>query len=318
MLSRVAESLYWLGRYVERAENVSRLLTVTTELSVELEGLDDELAQAQWDELLVAVSGKPAKPLEFSPESGLALPYIRWLLLDDDNPVSVRHSLSRARDNARSVREALTREVFLDLNEAFRDLERLGRRLPPDPVRAAVEVSGTHRDIRRVLGSMELTLSRDLGWTFLKMGEAVERAQRTLTVLRARVPSLGAPPDERELPLFYARWRSLLRSLASLENYRSAHGGSLDPDSVLRFLLFETSAPRSVSCGITRLAAYLDRLPRADADGSARRIVGRIDATLRYDGDERLAKEGPVAFCERLGEQLADAHGEIARLYFRV
>jgi uncharacterized alpha-E superfamily protein len=317
MLARVAESLYWMGRYVERAENVARLLTVTTELAVELEGLDDALAQAQWDELLAAVSASPQRPLDFSPESGLALPYVRWLLLDEENPVSVRHSLARARDNARGVREALTREVFLDLNETFRNLERLGRRLPRDPVRAATEVSGTHRDIRRVLGSMELTLSRDLGWTFLKMGEAVERVQRTLTVLRTRVPSLGTTPEVSALPLFYARWRALLRSLASLENYRSARGANLDPDQVLRFLLFEASAPRSVACGVTRLAAYLERLPRAEAAGAARRLIGRIDATLRYEGEDRLAKEGPVLLCEQLGLQLGDAHDELSRVYFR-
>ena len=90
MLSRVAESLYWIGRYLERAENVNRLLLVTTEVAVEIEGLDDSLAQTQWDELLTAVGSSPDPDLHFSPESGLALPYVHWLLLDDDNPVSVR------------------------------------------------------------------------------------------------------------------------------------------------------------------------------------------------------------------------------------
>lgn len=317
MLSRVAESLYWLGRYVERAENVSRLLTVTTELATELEGIDDNLAQDQWDELIAAVGCSPDQDLEFSREAGLALPYVRWLLLDDDNPVSVRHSLSRARDNARSVREALTREVFLDLNEAFRNLDRLGRRLPRDPVSAATEVAGTHRDIRRVLGSMELTLSRDLGWTFLKMGEAVERAQRTLTVLRARLPQLSSAPEERDLPLYYARWRSLLRSLASLENYRAERGAGLDADSVLRFLLFEVTSPRSVSCCVTRLAGYMNRLPRADAAASARRILGRVDALLRYEGEERLAKDGPMVLCQQVEAELGSVHDEIVRVYFR-
>jgi len=317
VLSRVAESLYWMGRYVERAENVARLLTVTAELATELEGLDDALAQAQWDELLAAVGASPESALDFSREGGLALPYVRWLLLDEANPMSVRHSLGRARENARSVREAITREVFLDLNESHRNLDRLVRRLPRDPVRAATEVAGTHQDIRRVLGSMELTLSRDLGWTFLKMGEAVERAQRTLTVLGARLPTLGTTPEEGDLPLFYARWRALLRSVASLENYRSVHGAALEPASVLRFLLFHAAAPRSVACGVTRLAAYLERLPRADEGGAARRIVGRMDAMLRYDGEERLAKEGPVWLCEHLAGELAAAHDEIARMYFR-
>jgi uncharacterized alpha-E superfamily protein len=255
--------------------------------------------------------------LDYSPESGLSLPYVRWLLLDEDNPVSVRHSLARARDNARSVREALTREVFLDLNESFRNLERLGRRLPRDPVRAAAEVSGTHSDIRRILGSIELTLSRDTGWTFLKMGEAVERVQRTLTVLSTRLPTLGTSPEASDVPLYYARWRALLRSLASLENYRSMHGASLEPSGVLRFLLFQVSSPRSVACGVPRLASYLERLPRPDASEAARRIVGRMGATLLYDGEDRLAKEGPIWLCEQFNLQLAAAHDEIARVYFR-
>ena len=109
MLSRVAESLYWIGRYLERAENVNRLLLVTTEVAVEIEGLDDSLAQAQWDELLVAVGSNPDPGLMFSPELGLALPYLKWLLLDDENPVSVRKSLGLARENARGAREAITR-----------------------------------------------------------------------------------------------------------------------------------------------------------------------------------------------------------------
>jgi uncharacterized alpha-E superfamily protein len=242
---------------------------------------------------------------------------VRWLLFDVDNPVSVRHSLARARDNARGVREVLTREVFVDLNECHRTLDRLARRMPRDPVSAVHEVSGTHSDIRRVLGSMELTLSRDLGWTFLKMGEAIERVQRTLTVLRARIPTLWERPADVDLPLYYARWRALLRSLASLENYRSQRGAGLDPDSVLRFLLFETTSPRSVSCCVTRLAAYLDRLPPSDVAGEARRILGRVDALLRYEGEERLVKDGPLALCQQLEEQLASVHGEVVRVYFR-
>ena len=96
MLSRVAHSLYWIGRYLERAENLSRLLLVTSEVSVEIEGLDDKLAQCQWDELLASVSSAGDPGLDFSRESGLLLPYFQWLFLDEANPISVRASKESA------------------------------------------------------------------------------------------------------------------------------------------------------------------------------------------------------------------------------
>lgn len=314
MLSRVADALYWMGRYIERAENVTRLLMVTTELAIEVEGLDDRRAQSEWDELLAGVSGSAPENLDFSPDSGLALPYIRWLLLDEDNPVSVRHSLGRARANARSIREALTREVFEDLNEGYRDLLALGGRLA-DPVEAYDDVARTHRDLRTMLGAIEHTLSRDEGWTFMKLGEAMERTQRTLLVLRAKLPSLRAERPAEDLPLFFARWRAVLRSLASLENYRAAHGADLEPGRVLQFLLLEITAPRSLLCGLTRLRSYLARLPRGETASEAERVLGRLEAALRYDHESIL--QGDVAkFFGDASEKLVVAHEAISQQYF--
>ena len=317
MLSRVAESLYWIGRYLERAENVTRLLMVTTEVAVEIEGLDDALAQAQWDELLAAVGADGGPPIRFSQEDGLSLPYVRWLLLDEGNPVSVRKSLAHARENARSVREALTLEVFLDLNESHRELDRLRDEVPGDPVRALDDVGRTHRAIRTILGSIEHTLSRDEGWSFMKLGEAFERTQRTLWVLGTRLPGLEKL-GSGDLPVYYGLWRALLRAPASLENYRTLHGAHLDPATVLRFLLFEPSAPRSVRCGVLRIATYLDRLPGGVDSDEARRIVGRLDARLRYDAEEILNAKGAVEFCAATSRSIAEAHDAVGRGFFRV
>ena len=316
MLSRVAESLFWIGRYLERAENVNRLLLVTTEIAVEIEGLDEKLAQAQWDELLAAVGSEPGTTLEFSPATGLALPYVRWLLLDDENPISVRRSLALARENARSAREALTREVFLDLNECHRELDRLSRNIPTDPVQALDEVGRTHRAIRTILGAIEHTLSRDEGWTFMKLGEALERSECTLWILGTRLPRLEEL-DSRDLPLLNALWRGLLRSTASLENYRAIHGAGMDPESLIRFLLFEPTAPRSIRCGAMRMARYLDRLPPGGVADEARRIVGRLEAQLHYAPEEILADPGPVAFCAEAREQIHKAQAAIDRGYFK-
>ena len=315
MLSRVADSLYWFGRYLERAENVARLLYVASETAVELEGLDETLAQAEWDDLLAAVPGSEGGGFGFSLEEGLAIPYVRWLLLADDNPVSVRHSLGQARENARSVREALTKEVFLNLNEAYRQLDRSRRRAARDPVSARQEVVRIHGAILTTLGAIEHTMSRDQGWNFMKLGEAIERVQRTLLVLRAKLPVL-AQEGSPDLPLFYARWRGLLRSVASLENYRVARGGQLDPEQIVRFLLFDRSAPRSVLCGVNRIRGYLDRLPGGHATSEVDRILGRLHATLSYDDEAIMTKSELPVFCAESAAGLVAAHEAIVREHF--
>ncbi len=314
MLARVADALYWLGRYLERAENVTRLLHVTSELTVELEGLDETLAQTEWDTLLAAIPGAERARLDFSPAAGLSVPYVGALLLDDANLVSVRHSLGMARENARAIREVLTREVFQQLNEAWRELERHGRRPPRDPAAALDIVNQTQQAILTTLGAIEHTLSRDQGWTFMKLGEALERTLRTGLVLRAKLPALRE--KEADPPLVYARWRSLLRGVASLENFRRVHGAGLEPDRVLHFLLFDPVAPRSVRCGVTRMKGYLDQLPEASEVSRADRILGRLLAALRYEDQEILAAPDPLPFLDRLISALGETHEAVARQYF--
>ncbi|MFP8873004.1 MAG: alpha-E domain-containing protein, partial [Myxococcota bacterium] len=94
-------------------------------------------------------------------------------------------------------------------------------------------------------------------------------------------------------------------------------GAGLDPDSVLRFLLFEPTAPRSVRCGVLRIAQYLERLPAVGAATEARRVIGRLEAHLHYDADEILAKQRAVDFCANVSRQLATAHDAVNRGFFR-
>lgn len=314
MLSRVADALYWLGRYLERAENVTRLVLVTSEFAVELEGLDEKLAQAEWDFLLAALPGTETARLDFSPSSGLWVPYVSTLLLDERCPVSTIHSVGRARENARAVREALTREVFLNLNEAWRDLARRQRARLKDPTAALKIVADTHQSLMTTLGSVENTMTRDQGWTFMKLGEALERTMRTARILGIKLPALTAAPPGVDPPLVYARWRSLLRSVASLENFRRVHRAFMEPDAVLRFLLLDPVAPRSIRCGLERMSGYLDRLPSGTETSPADRLLGRLLAEVRYD-DERILRD-PVDFVARVADRLAETHEAIARQYF--
>ena len=119
MLSRVADALYWMGRYLERSENITRLLLVTEDFSSETQGLAEQVAHSAWKDLLaIFPSAQVAPPASaFAP---MSQPYLVGFFLDGANQYSVIYSLRRARENAPSVREALTVEVFLALNETYR------------------------------------------------------------------------------------------------------------------------------------------------------------------------------------------------------
>ncbi|MGH0029462.1 MAG: alpha-E domain-containing protein [Myxococcota bacterium] len=312
MLSRVAGSLYWMGRYLERAENVARLLLVTAEDTTDLEGLDEVRARAEWEDLARAVPSWDPPDLSLGAEQR-TIACIESLLLDPESPVSVRSTLGAARENARGVREALTREVFENLNEAHQDLRR--RRRFRDRVVALDAVRDSHRAILTTLGAIELTLSRDQGWTFMKLGEAIARTLRTLLVLRARLPGLRSAADA-DLPLYYARWRATLRSVASLENHRRTRGSVVDADAVVRFLLFEANAPRSVRCGLARVKRYVDTLPRPGGATSASRIAGRLLARIEYDDEAILEEPDLTPFCDEMVAGVRRLHDSVERQYF--
>jgi len=132
ILSRVADGLYWMGRYLERAENAARLLMVSEELSTEVLGLDENLARGEWRDLRSIFPGFPDGEPPSRSLAALASTSLRGLSIDPENRYSVFYSLRKARENARSVREALSLEVFINLNETYRELEGQTRRALAD------------------------------------------------------------------------------------------------------------------------------------------------------------------------------------------
>ena len=299
MLTRVANSLYWMGRYIERTENTTRLLNVANEFSLELENLDERRARAEWN----CVSAGLPTPVPIGDESKpipeLTLDYFNSYLLDESNPVSVISSLARARENARSIGETLTREVQYNLNEAYSQLAAHRKKGVQSALRASDIAAATHRAILTMLGAIEHTLTRDQGWNYLKVGEAMERTQRTLFVLKAKLPDLQSMDDACDPALFFASWTSLLRSLASLENYRQRFGTRFEPDNVLRFMLFDPGTPRAVNCGVRRMTLYLNGLP-STAHGlkEATKVLGRLYSKLAYEDNEIMGTGALTAFLD--------------------
>jgi len=315
MLSRVADALYWMGRYLERSENITRLLLVTEDFSSETQGLAEQVAQSAWKDLLAILPsarvGPPASA--FAP---LSQAYLHGFFLDPANPYSVHYSLRRARDNARSVREALTVEVFLALNETFRALETHARRGLSDPPSYRDALGSAHRGLFAIVGAIEHTFTRDQGWLFLKLGESLERIYRAALVLRVKLPGLAAAEPRADVALYYTQWRTLLRALGSLENYRRSYGARLEPELVVPFLLLDPHSPRSLRYGLEAVKGYLERIAGGGEATPAMRLVGRLHADLCYQ-DARVAAAGAdAAFLDRVVDTVALTHEALAAQYF--
>jgi len=315
MLSRVADAVYWMGRYLERSENITRLLLVTEDFSTETQGLAEQVAQSAWKDLLaIFPSAQVAPPVSaFAP---MSQGYLVGFFLDPSNPYSVHYSLRKARENARSVREALTLEVFLTLNEVFRAVEVYERKGMPDLPAFRDALGAIHKGIFTVVGAIEHTSTHDEGWRFLKLGESLERSYRSALVLRAKLPALLAAEARGDAPLYYTQWRSLLRGLSSLENYRRVYGARLEPNLVIGFLLFDADSPRSLRYGASVIRDYLAALSGPNELTTPARIMGRLHADLRYDDEVQMRRGDFVGLLDRVVGELAKTHDAIATQYF--
>jgi uncharacterized alpha-E superfamily protein len=316
ILSRVADALYWMGRYLERAENITRLLLVSEEMATEVVGLDEDVARAEWQDLRMIFPGGDADETPSEDPAKLAEATLFRLSIDPPHPSSILFSLKKARDNARTVREALTIEVFVNLNETYRELEGSHRRQLADLPTFRNTLSATHRGILSTAGAIEQTLARDPGWLFLKLGETLERVFRTAVVLRVKVPALVPQAPTVDLPLLLSRWRGLLRGLSSLENYRKVHGARMEPDDALRFLLFDPHTPRSLRYGTTTVKEILERISGGSELSLPARVMGKLAAEFAYQSQDVLADGRSLPFLDHVLGELGRTHETLSTAYF--
>ena len=301
MLSRIAESLYWIGRYVERADDTGRILD--SHVHGRLYGLDPEGVDAGCRRLL-SVMGAPAPTGQMLSVADV----METLGYASDEPTSAAGSLLAARENARGVREVMSAEMWECLNATSLRLpgERaLARRRGPD---------GFLNFIRRRTalfgGYVDSTMSRDDGWQFLVLGRSLERVDMTARLLSAEV-RWGGPSSA---------WVLLLRSAGGYEAYLRSHRGRLTADGVVQFLVRDQLFPRSLLHALGEAEAVLAALEpeteRTAVASRARRIVGAARATLAYSEPRTLTEELPRILTD-VQHSMTNAHEAVADRFFR-
>jgi uncharacterized alpha-E superfamily protein len=300
MLSRVADSLYWMSRYIERAEHTSRLIAVKLESMVE-QTPDD--ANASWARVTEALSGETGVA---GPQDAFSI--TRRLAFERDNDTSLITSLAMARDNARQVREALSNEVWENLNRLYLRLspvtmDSIWVHTPARLFREALE------DMHALGGLTYSTISHGEGWYFLELGRHIERVQllgRLLDVHFRVAQGVGAPK--------YFDWLVLLKFCTAWEPYTKRYTASIRPQKIAEFLLFDSEFPHSICFSVDRLTEALAQVaPGAPPARRAavERLAGRLKAAVDFGQVDDLMSGGIATFlgditkqCEKIHETL--------------
>ncbi|ONH36770.1 alpha-E domain-containing protein [Protofrankia sp. BMG5.30] len=280
MLSRIAESLFWIGRYSERAEHTARILDVHVQRVLEDPWLDETSAGRE----LLAVMGMPAPDDAAAADSRQVT---ELLAFDPGNPSSITGAVGAARENARGARDVISSEVWECLNATWNDLphsEQLARRLGPH-----VFFRYIRERTAMLAGLVDATLARDDGWRFLVLGRSLERVDMTSRLLSS---SISEDPASQS-------WVSLLRSCGAHEAYLRTYRRAVDAARVAEFLLLDRLFPRSVYWSLSmaeQILAELDgtrREARFTVDDMARRIVGRARTELEFRSVDELVDDMP-------------------------
>ncbi|MAA74535.1 MAG: hypothetical protein CMN28_07505 [Salinisphaeraceae bacterium] len=306
MLSRLANNLYWAGRYVERAENTARLMGVTTYLLLDL----PRQTQFDWAPLVEITATEPLfreRNKEVTEQS-----VIEFLTLDCDNPGAVISSLAFARENLRVARDLVPREVWEEVNglyHALRDLD--GRSLERRSRQAIVE--RIVRSGRLVAGLLDSGMSRDASYRFFKLGESLERADMTTRILDVRSEDLLTTTMDGLRPFETIQWMSVLKSLSGYQMYRRHERTRVSAKGVLRFLLQNEDFPRAVLHCLDRFDEQLKRLPE---NGSCRRGVRVLRGKIQSAAIADLVDSGMSEFIDWIQGDLIELDQRLHATYF--
>ncbi len=299
MLSRVADSIYWMSRYVERAENVARFISVNLNLSLDMPG---EAGQQWWP--LVVITGDDAA---FQKRIGATTKesVVQFLTFDADNPNSILSCLRSARENARSVREIISAEMWEHINKFYlmiRDGGTLDDVLD-DPYHfyEKVNVSG-----QQFMGVTDATMTHGEAWHFCQLGRMIERADKTSRILDVKYFILLPKATDVGTPYDDIQWLALLRSASALEMYRQRHG-QISPVNVVKFLVLDREFPRAVLHCLTRanesLHAISGTVPGSFSN-SAEQRMGQLRAELAYTQAEEVISGGLHEFIDDFQKRL--------------
>lgn len=313
MLSRVADSIYWIARYIERADHLARFIDVTREFVLDLPSSKD-----QWLPL-ISVTGDDVLFFERY-EVADAESVVQFLTTDKQYAGSIICSLDRARENARSVRETIASEMWEQINDFYHWLHAEGRktgmlgREPADFYRMVMQQCMLFH------GITDATMSRGLGWHFANLGRQLERADKIGRLLDVKYFTLLPKVQDVNTPLDNLQWSTLLRSVSGFEMYRKRYQ-EIEVRHVVDFLVLDRLFPRSVQYCLFEAERSLHAItgcPIGAFSCKSEQLLGRLCADLSYTEIDTIIEGGLHEFIDDFQARLNQVGNAVFERFFAI
>src|ERR1039457_5685913 len=309
MLSRVADSLYWMSRYLERAENTVRQLDVTMGLMLDTGSTSLE---ERWTRLMSAL-GRPEDMAWNGDLEGMA----RELVFDSLNPLSVTYAVNGARENARQVREEISSEQWQRLNRLFHQMHS-----PHAQTQFSSSINDTLASvvdgIHLFQGVGDSTMIHGQGWQFIRLGRYLERAYATATMLEVYQAELFHRQEREHSGYHYLELVGLLRCCTAFEAYCQVYTADVAPDRILEFLLLNRDFPHAIRYCVDTIRSAIDSIQHTGGRRSPDQLtagIGRLHAMLGYTTISEILSGDTAAFLHNIREQCLRIHELIYRYY---
>jgi uncharacterized alpha-E superfamily protein len=312
MLSRTADHLFWMSRYMERAENTARMLDVNYQTSLLPQSADR--AEEGW----TGVLGISELTWSFQQKHDAVTPtaVMDFMVRDASNPSSIVSCLQAARENARAVRGTLTTELFETTNQTWLEFNRMlkGDTFERDPS-ALFEWVKFRSHLSR--GVSVGTMLQDESLHFIRIGTFLERADNTARLLDVKFHALagdyfGTWADDNAPEVDFYHWSAILRSVSGFEIYRKVYRNVIRPDKVAELLILRPDMPRSLAACMNEVVANLD-LVANEQSGETRRRAGRLRSDLQFGRIDEILATGLHAYLTQFLDRVNDIGAGISR-----
>ncbi|MCA9401062.1 MAG: alpha-E domain-containing protein [Candidatus Omnitrophica bacterium] len=309
MLSRVANTVYWMSRYLERAENYARFMDVNISLAVDLPPLLIE----QWEPLVVITGDEKLFKLTYDQYTKEHV--IQFLTFDINNPNSILSCLTHARENARSIREIISSEMWRYINELYLSVKE------SDVTNISNYTDFYHHiksNTHLINGVMDATLPHNETFHFANLGRLLERADKTDRILDMKYFYLLPKVEDVGSPLDYLQWSALLKSTSAYEAYRKTYG-NLDYRTIIEFLIFNRTFPRAVHFCLIEADHSLHAISNTQIstfNNAAEKEMGKIISQLNFNDIDDVFHYGLHEYLDDLQLKLNELGKSIYRTFF--
>lgn len=304
MLSRVADSLYWLSRYLERAEHIARLTSVYYDLILDQSG---QVSQERYQRLRQNLKLPAPTDDSFNADETLNL-----IVRDESNPDAIITCVTQSRENARQVREQLSSETWTHINQLYLMMKRPGRQWRSQP---QVFLQQVVQQLYLISGIFDATMNHDEGWQFIQLGKYIERATAVLWLMDTQFLPIAAHTPYRE---DYLDWIALLKSCTAFEAYCKVYTADLSPGHIAEFLLLNDEFPHSLHFAVNMMRsalAEIGEITESRRNQYLNRRAGRLQSLLLFSQIDEIMAAGLPQFLQDINRQCLDIHDAVYQVY---